>query len=40
MNKGKKYLYCANLGDTRAVLIKKNEAERITVDHKATNIEE
>jgi serine/threonine protein phosphatase PrpC len=29
--------HVANLGDTRAILITSNGAERITVDHKATD---
>lgn len=34
---GKKCFYCANIGDTRCVLIKKNEAKRISYDDRATD---
>jgi len=36
----KKCFYCANIGDTRCVLIKKNEAKRISYDDRATDINE
>ncbi len=32
--------YLANLGDTRAILINDKGAERLTVDHKATDPDE
>ena len=36
----KKCFYCANIGDTRCVLIKKNGAKRISYDDRATDINE
>ena len=36
----KKCFYCANIGDTRCVLIQKNGAKRISYDDRATDIAE
>ena len=36
----KKCFYCANIGDTRCVLINKNGAKRISYDDRATDINE
>ena len=36
----KKCFYCANIGDTRCVLIKKNFAKRISYDDRATDFNE
>ena len=36
----KKCFYCINIGDTRCILIKKDEAKRISYDDRATDINE
>ena len=38
--KGKRCLYSANVGDTRSILISKNEFKRLSYDHKADDAEE
>ena len=35
--KDKKYFYCANIGDTRCIVIKKNIVKRISYDDRATD---
>jgi len=35
-----KFLYCANAGDSRAVLCRDGKAVSLTIDHKATNEQE
>ena len=35
-----RFIYTANLGDTRAVLVSKNSCKRLTVDHKCADREE
>ena len=39
-NNNKKYLYCANIGDSRCILIKSNEWKRISYDDRATDKKE
>ena len=38
--KGKKVLYCANVGDTRCTLFTPSKIERLTYDHRADDISE
>ena len=38
--KGKKCLYSVNIGDTRAILISKNDYKRLSYDHKANDNKE
>ena len=38
--KGRKILYSANIGDTRALLISKNEYQRLTYEHRASDSNE
>ena len=35
-----KICYVANLGDTRAVMCIGNNAKRVTIDHKVSNVSE
>jgi len=37
---GKRTIYCANAGDSRAVLCRDGKADCLTIDHKATNSDE
>ena len=38
--KEKKVLYLANVGDTRSVLLTDNNCERISYDHKTSDLNE
>ena len=35
--KNKKYIYCANIGDSRCILIKENEWKRLSCDDRASD---
>ena len=37
---GKKYLYCANIGDSRCVLVSKNKITRLSYDHRVADPKE
>jgi len=37
---GKRVIYSANIGDSRTVLIRKKKAERLSYDHKGTDLKE
>lgn len=36
----KKILYVANVGDTRSIIVNENDVERISYDHKGSDIRE